>query len=258
MVKRVLLAAAGGVLIVGLALPAAESSAVTSSRAVPHLSVALKHKPKKHKKNKKHKKGRHHAPTTTTTTGPPAQAAPIHFSGSGQQATTPFTVTSGLAVISATYSGTSNFSVTVNKGSGSMVDIPINVIGSYSGSVFEGLAAGSYVLSVTGTTGSWSVTITQPRKIPATALPHTYTGHGQMVVGPFSGDGALRIAGSYNGTSNFAVQIRAASDGSLQDIPINVIGSYSGSTLSHESEGGPYYAEVDGTGGTWSLAISAG
>lgn len=254
MARKLFLSAISGIVAMGLGLSTAAAAATMPSRAGIHLTAVLKHKPKKRKTHKKHKR-KHHA---STTSGPPAQAAPIHFSGSGQQATTPFTVTSGLAVISAKYSGTSNFAITVNKSSGTMVDIPINVIGSYSGSVFEGFAAGSYVLSVTGTTGSWSVTITQPRKLPATPLPHTYTGHGQMVVGPFSGNGSLRLAASYNGSSNFAVQLRAASDGSLQDIPVNVIGAYNGSTISHENGPGPYYAEVDGTGGTWSLTISGG
>lgn len=198
------------------------------------------------------------APTTTTTTSAPVQAAPFHFSGSGQQATPPFTVSSGLAILTATYSGSANFSVSVDKSSGSLVDIPINFIGSYSGSVFEGLTAGSYVLSVTGTTGTWSITVTQPRKLPASSLPQTYSGHGQKVVGPFGGSGALRLQATYNGSANFSVQIRSARDGSLQDIPINVIGSYNGSTISNETERGPYYAEVGGTTGTWSLTVSPG
>ena len=57
-------------------------------------------------------------------------------------------------------------------------------IGTYSGSVAEWLKAGIYILNVQAT--PWTVTVTQPRKQAATAIPHSYTGTGQQVIGPFS------------------------------------------------------------------------
>jgi len=114
--------------------------------------------------------------TTTTTTTVPTPA-PINLSGTGQTATSAFTVESGLAVFQASCSACQeNFIVEIDNANGSLVDIPINVIGSYSGSIAEGLPAGQYVLSVTADQGvPWTVQITQPRDVSGVALPTTLT-----------------------------------------------------------------------------------
>ncbi len=130
-------------------------------------------------------------------------------------------------------------------------------IGPYSGSVAERLKAGIYILNVQADS-PWTVTVTQPRKQAATAIPHTYTGTGQQVIGPFSSKSTsirIKSTNTSTGGGNFAVSLFAASDGSQQDIPVNEIGSFSGSTISQENENGPYDAAVD-SDGNWTLRIS--
>lgn len=195
-------------------------------------------------------------PVSTTIPTP----APITLSGSGQNATNAFTVTSGLAIFQASCSNCQgNFIVEIDHANGSLIDIPINVIGAYSGSVAEGLSAGQYVLSVTADQGvAWSVQITQPRGVAGIALPTTLSGQGQEVVGPVAGGSSLRIQASNSSVQggNFIVEVISAS-GSMQALPFNEIGSFNGSTIANFLNNGPYYLEID-SDGTWSLQLSPG
>lgn len=180
---------------------------------------------------------------------------PITLSGSGQSAPH-FTVSSGLSVLTATYAGSGNFAVELLDSNGQAKDVPINVIGSYSGSVGENLDAGSYILKVTAD-AIWSITITQPRGVVGVSLPKTYSGHGQQFVGPFSAGDAVGIqaqntAGPDGG--NFVVQV-LDKGGAIQDIPINEIGSYKGSTVSNNLSDGPFYLNID-SDGTWTVTVS--
>ncbi len=88
-------------------------------------------------------------------------------------------------------------------------------------------------------------------------LPQTYTGSGQQVVGPFTAGDAVRIVATNKATSggNFAVKV-LGSDGSDQDIPINEIGDYNGSTISNNLSGSPYYLTVD-SDGSWTITLSS-
>jgi hypothetical protein len=185
----------------------------------------------------------------------PTAIAAIPLSGSGQ-ATPHFTVTTGLTVLTATYSGSANFAVELLDSSGGSIDVPINVVGSYSGSVGEPLNAGTYILKIDAS-GPWTFVITQPRHVAGVALPHTYSMKGQQIVGPFAAGSAVAIqaqntAGPDGG--NFIVQV-IDRDGTLQDIAVNEIGNYSGSTISNNLSNGPFYLNVD-SDGTWTVTVS--
>ena len=173
-----------------------------------------------------------------TATPVPAGPAPIAFSGTGPQ-TPHFTVTSGLAVISANCACSGNFSVELDDGTGQTKDIPINVIGNYAGSVGEGLSAGDYILKVDAD-AAWNITITQPRNVAGASLSLTYAKTSQQIVGPFQAGSAIGIAAENAGSGNFTVSVLDR-DGALQDIPINVIGNYNGSTISNNLSNGPFY-----------------
>lgn len=188
-----------------------------------------------------------HAPTPTPTPIPE-----IALSGRGQTATQAFPVVGGgLTIFKAHCGCAGNFNVEIDDSNGQMKDIPINVIGAYTGSVAEGLDAGSYILKI-GADAAWTVTVSQPRHTPAARLPQTYTAHGQQVVGPFSSS-AVRMAAQNKGSSNFAVEVWG-DDGSREDIPINEIGNYNGSTLSSLS-GGSHWLGVD-SDGDWTITVS--
>jgi hypothetical protein len=196
-------------------------------------------------------------PTTTTTTG--GTPAPIDLSGTGQTATSAFTLEDGLAVFHASCSACqANFTMEIDHADGTPLDIPINVIGSYSGSVAEGMSAGQYFLSVTADPGvPWSVEVTQPRNVAGVTLPTTFTGEGQNVVGPVVGGSNLWFTATNTPThaGNFIVKILGA-NGSIQGEPIDVIGSYSGSTIANFLSGSPYYLEIN-SDGAWSITVSS-
>lgn len=183
----------------------------------------------------------------------PTPIPDIALSGSGQTATQAFAVVGGLTVFKAHCGCGGNFAVEITDSSGKSIDIPINVIGAYTGAVAEGLDAGRYILKIDAD-AAWTVTVSQPRHVTAAHLPQTYTGQGQQVVGPFASSGSVRIAAQNNGSSNFAVEIRDDGDGSSKDIPINEIGKYNGSTLS-SLDGGTYWLTVD-SDGSWSITVS--
>lgn len=192
-------------------------------------------------------------PPRGTQTPPPTPIADIALSGSGQTATQAFPIVGGgLTIFKANCGCRGNFNVEIDDSNGQMKDIPINVIGAYTGSVAEGLDAGSYILKI-GADAAWTITVSQPRRMSAASLPHTYTAHGQQAVGPFSSSGAVRLVAQHNGRSNFAVEVWG-DDGSREDIPINEIGAYNGSTLS-SLRGGSHWLGV-AADGDWSISVS--
>jgi hypothetical protein len=198
-------------------------------------------------------------PPTTTTTAAGGPPAPIDLSGTGQLATNAFTLEDGLAVFQASCSTCQgNFIMEIDHADGSLVDTPINVTGSYSGSVAKEMSAGQYILSVSADPGvAWSVEITQPRGVVGMTLPTTFTGHGQDVVGPVAGGANLWFAATNTATHGglFAVEILGA-NGSIQGVPIEVVGSYSGPTIANFLSGGPYYLEIN-SDGAWSITVSS-
>jgi hypothetical protein len=197
------------------------------------------------------------APTTTTTSG--GSTGSIDLSGTGQSVASPFTVKDGLAVFQAACSTCQEgFIVEIDHADGSPVDSPINVSGPYNGSVAEGMSAGQYLLSVLADPGApWTVEITQPLGVTSEALPITFTGTGQEVVGPVTNRKNLWLkaknASSHNGI--FSVEIFGA-NGSLQGTPIDVLGSFRGTTISNFLRNGPYYLAVN-SDGAWSITVSA-
>jgi len=193
------------------------------------------------------------ASVTTTTTTP--QPSPISLSGSGD-ATPSFQAAGGLAVLTANCGCSGNFAVDIDDSSGNQDYTPIDADGSYSGSVGENLNTAQYTLDVTAD-GPWTIDVTQPRDQPGAALPHKYSGKGQKIVGPFAAGSAVRLQ-SENTTAdggNFTVEV-LNSVGSEADIPVDEVGSYSGSTISSGLSGTPYYLDVD-SDGTWSITVSS-
>jgi hypothetical protein len=92
---------------------------------------------------------------TKPTTGP---GLPQTFTGTTDNVTSAFTLTSGAIKFDMTYNGTSNFAVWLYDANGNMIGLLANEIGSYSGAKSQGiLTTGTYYLAVTGV-GSWSIT----------------------------------------------------------------------------------------------------
>ncbi|MGP4009186.1 hypothetical protein [Streptomyces sp. 4N124] len=193
-------------------------------------------------------------PTLSAAAPTPSEPAPIRLSGKGQQATETFTVTDGLAVFHSTCSGCeANFIVELLDSSGQLKDLLVNTIGAYDGSRAQGLSAGRYRLSMQAD-AAWTVTITQPRHESADSLPHMYQGKGDQVEGPFTADHAATLRGEHHGQENFAVTV-LDTDGDLQDLAFNEIGTFRGSTVTQMISDGPYYLNITADG-TWTLHVS--
>lgn len=190
-------------------------------------------------------------PTTPTTTAP--DPAPIALSGPGQQVSK-INVTAGLAIFTATHAGAGSFAVELLGATGDLRDVAINVIGAYSGSVGEGLGAGDYQVQV-HSDGPWKITVTQPRNQVGAALPHTDQGKQQHIVGPYNCGSAVKIDAVHAGSSNFSVEVLDR-DGKLEDVAINDIGDYHGSTISNSLRKGPCWLNVNADG-SWSVTVSA-
>jgi hypothetical protein len=139
-------------------------------------------------------------------------------------------------------------------------DILVNTVGAYSGTRAIGVQAGTYHFNVAAD-GPWSVTITQPRNVPAVKAPHTYSGTGASVVGPFSvGGDNIRITAKNTVLhigSAFVVYVypAKAKDDSSLDQPINSGNDFSGSAVAQEKKPGPYYLSID-SAGNWTVRVT--
>ncbi len=84
-----------------------------------------------------------------------------NFSGTGQKATSLFSLNSGLAVFQMTHTGQSNFIVYLLDGAGDLVDVLVNEIGSFDGSkAAQAPTTGNYILDISAD-GNWEITIEQ-------------------------------------------------------------------------------------------------
>jgi hypothetical protein len=75
--------------------------------------------------------------------------APIRLSGKGDQASAKFELQAGLSTWHVTHDGRSNVQISLLKGDGKEVDMPLNEIGRYDGTLVVRVAkAGPYLLNV--------------------------------------------------------------------------------------------------------------
>lgn len=175
----------------------------------------------------------------------------ITLSGTGQQATEPFDLESGLVVFNMEHQGQGNFAVELLDESGEPVDLPANVIGSFNGSSAVGVTDGTYLLDITAD-GPWAINIQQPR---AAEAPETrsFEGQGAVATNLFSLPGGLvRFEMSHSGQGNFAVTLLDA-DGNPVALPANDIGNFEGSAAETVSDG-IYIMDVEADG-PWSISL---
>jgi hypothetical protein len=163
-------------------------------------------------------------------------------SGSGDST---ITLPGAYGIIEASHDGDANFALTVldsnNQETG---DLPVNTIGSYSGTTafgFDSIAGDPAALQVTAG-GSWSVTIKPISDAPD--LPDSG-----------SGDGVFRYEGgaadwhlTHDGSENFIV---SEYTGDALDIPlqVNEIGAYEGTV---PAKAGPAVVVIKADG-SWTL-----
>jgi hypothetical protein len=192
-----------------------------------------------------------------------AQIPPIVLSGGSERGvhTQPFAVAGGFTVFTMRCTCNAYFALELDGdhavGFGTIL---VNTVGAYSGTRAIGMAAGSYYLNVAAD-GPWSATITQPRNLPAVKAPHTFSGTGASVVGPFSISGDnIRLTAKNTVPhmgSVFVVYVypaKARKVSSLDQV-INDVNDFSGSAVAEETESGPYYLSID-SHGSWTVKVA--
>ena len=161
-------------------------------------------------------------PTTTapTTTAPPTTVAPVTYQGSGdfiQSITLPDPVSNA----AVTHAGSANFVVKADDANLGSLDLLVNTIGNYQGTVL--LPDGTANLEISAD-GPWTVVIS-PAATARSFSSGPITGHGDDVI-IYLGD-TKPAAITHTGQSNFVVKAYPTSGGSA-DLLVNEIGPYNG------------------------------
>lgn len=124
------------------------------------------------------------------------------------------------AIVTATHSGTSNFTLQVLDSENHETELLINTIGKYTGTTFAGESDAPGRLKV-GADGAWTITVAPVAS--AKLMGTSAAGRGDAVLlydGPVA-DWTV----SHKGQSNFVVKTISTES---SDLPINEIGNYSG------------------------------
>ena len=192
--------------------------------------------------------------TPMSTSTPEPTPEPITLSGTGQEATSKFSLEQGLSIFRMTHDGDSNFAVWLLNDEEDKVDLLVNEIGEFDGSKAVGIKnQGDYILDISAD-GRWTITIEQPRPSSAPSVPKTLKGKGQQVSEVFYLDkGLARFEMTHDGDSNFAVWL-LDNEGDKVDLLVNEIGEFDGSKAVSISKGGIYLLSISADG-NWEISI---
>jgi autonomous glycyl radical cofactor GrcA len=194
--------------------------------------------------------------TTATPVAPTAAptAEPITLSGTGQEATSKFSLEKGLSIFRMSHDGDSNFAIWLLDDEGDKVELLVNEIGSFDGSKAVGIKKhGDHLLDISAD-GKWAITIEQPRPSSAPSIPKALKGKGQQASEAFSLDkGLARFEMTHDGDSNFAIWL-LDDEGDNVELLVNEIGEFDGSKAVSISKGGIYLLDISADG-NWEISI---
>jgi hypothetical protein len=199
------------------------------------------------------------APTVTPTS--------VNFEGTGDKVLGPFGLVEGIAILTASHSGTKNFIVQLIGAKGGE-DYSINAIGAYNGSRGHSipgrmgrLQADEYRLNVTAD-GAWRIDVSQEFPSTGETPPIQLQGQGDEVLKWFTLDkGTYLIKSTHTGSKNFIVALMNV-NGLSDKFIINEIGDYTGEQLVKVDQGNlglrlspGIYAIVVRADGEWTIAV---
>ncbi|PWD50687.1 hypothetical protein C8046_08495 [Serinibacter arcticus] len=184
-------------------------------------------------------------PTPTPTPEPepepdPNAFAPTTVTGTGASVV-PVPAGSSLGTIAASHEGSSNFALWAMDASNNQLDLLVNEIGSYTGTVPWGFRDDDVTSVQVEADGNWSLTFSSVSSAPQLTLPASGTGDTVLI---YQG-GAATPSFTHQGESNFAVWVY----GSSSDLLINEIGAYTGT---HALKAGPAFIVVEADG-AWTI-----
>lgn len=167
------------------------------------------------------------------------------FSGSGAEVIDGVEIAGGLTSVDATHDGESNFIVEFVPSDGEFNELLMNAIGTYEGTGARLLEEDTYQIDVDAD-GDWELIVQQPRADSGDDLPQTIEGDGPDLFGPFEFDGNHTAGGSYQGESNFIVEVYPP-EGDFGELVFNEIGEFEGETTFRHEGVGFVLVEAEGT-----------
>lgn len=213
-------------------------------------------------------------PTPPSQLPPPAPESkpePIRLKGQGDDVSPKFTIEEGIFILGAKHDGTSNFAIKLLNEGGDMVDLLVNEIGAYDGSMAIGVRKdniigarpGTHVLDITAD-GSWIIVMghMEPTSDFTKQLPVTFQSKFDGTSQFFMLQGGLAtFSMTHDGQSNFVVKL-LADDGRLAELLVNEIGPYNGKKVIGVKKGnligarpGMHILSVTADG-NWSISVS--
>jgi len=199
------------------------------------------------------------SPTRASPAPTPAEIAPVEptpsptpifgeipLSGKGSKVAK-FSIPSGsipIAVVS--HRGKSNFAIESIDASGSTIDLLVNTIGNYDGTVLFGVGEEPPVAFQVTADGTWKITIRPATDAPIWDRSKVLEGTGDSVylISP-PGSGLVTLDLTFKGDSNFAVTSYGPNG---TDLLVNEIGDFTGQVLLPDRA---VILEVIADGGAW-------
>lgn len=169
----------------------------------------------------------------------------LSLSGSGQQATSKFTLEDGFVIIKSTHNGSRNFIMQLLDENGNQIELITNTIGGYEGSQVYPISAGTYQYNVNAD-GAWTIEMSQsiPENLPSSEA----NGSGDTALFMSLEEGGRTFTFTHDGQRNFIVQTNGA--GAL----VNEIGNYSGSQVQRVEDTGVYFFNIIADG-NWTIKV---
>jgi hypothetical protein len=175
---------------------------------------------------------------------PATETATVKLAGKARQATEKFTLQQGLAIISTTHQGKSNFIAYLVNSEGEEIQSLFNHIGKYEATRgFEITKTGEYLLNVQAD-GNWTFSIEQPRPTAGESTPRTINGK-RTEVSPFLSlkKGLTVFKYGYQGDSRFSVTLMDQNGRAIEQIA-NTLKATEGSAPVKIQEEGIYFLNV--------------
>ncbi|MFI7057432.1 hypothetical protein ACIBLB_35700 [Streptosporangium canum] len=165
------------------------------------------------------------APSSPPAVAQPPQIEPKTYSGTGAKVVK-FDPISDPALVTFTHTGSANFIVTALDSSGATQEVPVNAIGSYSGTRMLSPRNNTQIAALEiKADGQWTADV-KPLSAARTWSGPVIEGRGDQVLRldpPAEGLATAQV--THSGKANFIVQTHG---GSVLNLPINEIGNYSG------------------------------
>jgi hypothetical protein len=193
--------------------------------------------------------GREPASEAPTESPPPSLIFDdIELAGEGDKVPKFTTPDRAISIAEATHKGERNFAIATIDAAGEQLDLLVNTVGNYQGTVLFDMESGyhSAAFEVTAD-GAWTITVKPVADAPKWDLSGKLNGSGDAVylVSPPS-SGLVTLDITNDGERNFAVIAYTILSG---DVLVNEVGNYSGQVLLPDET---VLLEIT-TDGAWSL-----